>query len=83
MPVTYDRQIEDRPPGYFVHIYITTTTPTASALKNCHAQILLEVPMDFFTTSGSRWYKLIAVIMCNGHYPTDTSARSGLGVTAM
>ena len=39
MPVTF---IQGEPPGYFIHIYITT--PIASALKNYYRQNFLEVP---------------------------------------
>jgi hypothetical protein len=38
--------IRVRPPGYFIHISITTSI--VSALKNYYIQSFLEVPTDFF-----------------------------------
>jgi hypothetical protein len=46
------------PPGHFTHV--PSTTPVASALKNCYAYELnfLEAPADFFT----RFWVQVAVL---------------------
>ena len=86
--------IQVGPLGYFAHVSITTLI--ARALKNYSSWGFLEVSTDIFTHFriqmavslpkrpfhggfGSETVQNLTAI-CNGHSPTDTSARSGVTV---
>ena len=87
-------QVQVRPPGYFVHVSITT--PIVSALKSYYRWGFLEVPTDIL---NHFWIQVavsllkpplrlqIMTVICNGHSRTDTRHKCPFGcngcVTAM